>query len=122
MLVVELINITGHSPYDVYICDYTNTYCYLVESGLVECPPTIELDIPTQLEDVDNLIVKVIDSEDCEVFKVYTCPPTPTPTPTNTPTTTPTPTNGNCNCLRITNPTSGPLSYSYIGCDSLYYS
>ena len=99
MQVIEISGVTGHSPYNIVICDITNSYCYTVESGVVSIPPTLYVNIPTQLNGVNNILIKIIDSSGCETFQYAACPPTQTPTPTNTLTPTITPTNANCICL-----------------------
>lgn len=109
----ELTGISGHSPYDIYICDITDTYCYLVESGITTIPPSIELITPSEFGGVEELIIKVIDIEGCKFFRYYTCL-TPTPTTTTTTTTTPVPTE--CLCISVYNPTTVNLSFSYIDC------
>ena len=41
----EISGVTGHSPYDIIICDITNTYCYTVETGVVSVPPYLYINI-----------------------------------------------------------------------------
>ena len=118
MQVIEISGVTGHSPYNIVICDVTNSYCYTVESGVVSIPPTLYVNIPTQLNGVNNILIKIIDSSGCETFQYAACPPTQTPTPTNTLTPTITPTNANCICLIFKNPTLTIKNYSYINCNT----
>lgn len=98
---ITITGITGNPPFDIYACDITITYCYLVASSVVS-PPTLVLDVPPPLDNADDVVVKVVDSSGCTMFLNFLCPPSPTPTvtpgltptatPTNTPTNTPTPT------------------------------
>jgi uncharacterized protein (TIGR02145 family) len=80
--------------------------------------PTLYVNIPTQLNGVNNILIKIIDSSGCETFQYAACPPTQTPTPTNTLTPTITPTNANCICLIFKNPTLTIKNYSYINCNT----
>jgi len=117
MQIIEISGITGHSPYNILICDITNTYCYTVETGVVSVPPYLYINVPTQLSGSNSVLIKIIDSSGCETFQYASCPVTPTPTPTPTITPTITPTNANCVCLIFNNPTLTIKNYSYINCD-----
>lgn len=113
---IDITGSTGVSPYSVYVCDITNTYCYLV-TGSTSIPPTFSFNVPSPLFGVDQLLVKIVDSNGCEDFNFYSCPPTPTPTPTQTPTPTPTPTNL-CYCIEVINTGITNGLFSYIDCSS----
>ena len=77
---VDITTSTGVAPYDVYVCDITNTFCYVVATG-VTLP--YQFYVPAPLDNVSQLIVKLVDSLGCEFFESYQCPtPTPTPSPT----------------------------------------
>lgn len=115
MHTIEITGSTGVSPYTIYVCDITNTYCYLV-TGSTSIPPSFLFNVPSPLSDVSSILVKIIDSNGCEDFKVFTCP-TETPVPTPTPTPTPTPII-TCNCITIVNSGSTIGSFDYIDCDS----
>ena len=75
---ITISGVTGNPPYDVYVCDITNTYCYLI-TGSTLIPPTLIFNVPPPLEDVDSLLVKITDISGCTRFINYSCPPTPTP-------------------------------------------
>jgi hypothetical protein len=118
MQVIQINSLTGHSPYDITICDITNTYCYSGATGVTTAPLTI--DIPTELLGTTELLVVVTDSIGCEEIQYHFCNeliPSPTPTPTLTP--TPTPTNIVCNCISIENPSGVTLNFGYIQCSGL---
>ena len=115
MQIIEINSLTGHSPYDITICDITKSYCYIVASGVTSAPIMVE--IPTELLGTQELIVVVTDSTGCETFSNYNCF-TPTPTPTFTPTPTITPTNISCNCITFTNTGTTVGAFSYIDCDN----
>jgi hypothetical protein len=116
MQVIEITSLTGHSPYNISICDITFTFCYVVATGVVSVPPTLQLTIPTQLEGANQVLVVVTDAIGCQEFILQTCPSTPTPTPTITP--TPTPTRIIiCNCISFQNTTSGTLKFEFTQCN-----
>lgn len=116
MQVIEITSLTGHSPFNISICDITLTYCYVVATGVVSVPPTLQLTIPTQLEGANQVLVVVTDAIGCQEFILQTCPSTPTPTPTITP--TPTPTRIIiCNCISFENTTSGTLKFGFTQCN-----
>jgi surface protein len=111
---ITITGATGIGPYQIEVCDITNTYCVTV-TGSTNIPPTFTFDVPPPFEDVNSVIVKIIDSTGCETFHPYYCPPTPTPTPTPTVTPTPTPTYL-CYCITVNNPTTNDGYFDYIDC------
>jgi len=127
MQTIEITSATGTGPYDIYLCDITLTYCYLI-SGSTNIPPNYTFTIPYNVinyfpppanlifEGSQQLIIKLVDSVGCEFFQVYTCfTPTPTPTPTLTPSPTPTST---CRCITFENYTGFTCNFSYVDCNS----
>lgn len=116
MQVIQITSLTGHSPYDITICDITNTYCYSGVTGATTAPLTI--DIPTELLGTTELLVVVTDSIGCQEIQYHNCgEPLPSSTPTPTPTITPT--NSICNCISIENPSGVTLNFGYTQCDGL---
>jgi len=61
----------GTPPYDVYVCDITNTYCDLVSGGTYIT--TYTFDVPYPLNNVDQLLLKLVDSNGCEKFILMNC-------------------------------------------------
>ena len=118
MQVIEITSLNGHSPFDISICDLTLTYCYVVATGVVSVPPTLQLPIPSQLEGASQVLVVVTDSIGCEEFLLESCPLPPTPTPTTTPTPTPTMVVV-CNCISFENTTSSALNFSLTLCNNV---
>ena len=113
---LEITAITGTPPFDVYVCDYSNTYCFLTDSGVASIPPTLDISIPEEFTNVDELLIKIIDGDGCSTFKYYVCPTTTTTTePTTTTTTTTIP--SNCYCLTFENTTVSTLDFSYVDCN-----
>ena len=120
MQVIQINSLTGHSPYDITICDITNTYCYSGVTGATTAPLTI--DLPTELLGTNEVVVVVTDSIGCQEIQYHVCTTVPTPTPTPSFTPTPTPTNAICNCVSIENPSGITLNFGYTLCDgSLFY-
>ena len=114
MQVIQITSLTGHSPYDITICDITNTYCYLGVSGATSAPLTIN--IPSELINVDEVLVVITDSLGCSELQYHNCDdPKPSQTPTST--LTPTPTKAACNCISFENTSGVTLTYNYINCD-----
>ena len=69
---ITISGVSGTSPYDVYVCDVTNTYCFLVSGGTT-IPPSFTFEPVHPLNNVDSLLVKLIDSNNCEIFNYYEC-------------------------------------------------
>jgi hypothetical protein len=112
---ISITGVTGTPPYSITVCDTTLVYCYLI-TGSTTIPPTFTFDVPPPLDVADSVIVKVTDSNGCEIFLPYSCPPTPTPTPSYTPTPTPTPT-GTCRCIQVVNTGTTGGTFYYTQCD-----
>jgi len=114
MQVIQITSLTGHSPYDITICDITNTYCYSGVTGATTVPLTIN--IPNELLGTTELLVVVTDSIGCQEIQYYNCGvPTPSQTPTPTPTITPT--KSICNCISFENTSGVTLNFNYVNCD-----
>lgn len=120
MQVIQINTATGTPPYDIYVCDETLTYCYLVSTGVSVLP--VFIDLPQVLSGINRVIVKLIDSIGCELFLDVGCLlPTPsiTVTPSYTPTPTPTQTKYlyPCQCITFDNSGGGEdIGYSYRNC------
>lgn len=89
---IQITNIIGTPPFQVYVCNFTYDGCVFSNTinSISELP--FSIDIPSDFENVNQIIIKMIDSSGCEYFIPHTCPtPTPSVTPTLTPTITNTP-------------------------------
>ena len=123
MQVIQMNSVSGTPPYDVYVCDPTITYCYFVSDDVSVFP--LYIDLPTQLSGIGSVVVKVTDSNGCEIFYNIACQlPTPsiTVTPSYTPTPTPTQTvfGNNCRCIQFDNSGSGSdFGYQYTNCSGV---
>jgi hypothetical protein len=67
---ITITSISGASPYQIYICDQTITYCYFYQTFT---GGTITFDVPPPLDDADPIILKVIDSNNCEMIQLLEC-------------------------------------------------
>lgn len=62
--VVTINNISGTSPYDVYVCDYPPTQCLYVDR--INSSP-YEFEVPSLLLSFSEFTLKIVDSSGCEV-------------------------------------------------------
>lgn len=70
--IVQINSISGNSPYDIYVCDITLTYCYLVSGSTTIITP-YQFIVPPPLDNVTSLILKIVDSLGCERFVLLSC-------------------------------------------------
>ena len=82
---VTITSVTANTPVDIYYCDSMSENCVYV-STVSTFPYTFEVFPPYNTE---NINLKIIDSQNCEVIETILISPTPTPTNTKTPTPTP---------------------------------
>jgi hypothetical protein len=107
MQTVVVTSAVGTPPFQISLCDITNTYCYIVGVDVVSFPVT--LNVPPPIQTADTLLIKIKDAYYCETLQTTTSlSPTPTPTPTLTPSSYIT----NCNCITFDNST-GTLDYYF---------
>jgi len=96
MSLVQINNITGTTPIDVYIADINgNNQTYIDTISSPVPPPVYIISIPTLFSTAQQVMVTMIDANNCQTFHILYCGPVPTPsqTPTNTATPSITPTN-----------------------------
>ena len=68
---ITINNISGTTPFDVYVCDTGYTSCIYVSTITNgELPYTFE--IPPVYSSLTNFIVKVVDDNDCVVTDTVT--------------------------------------------------
>lgn len=63
-------SISGTSPYDIYVCDATITYCFFV-STITSAPYTFN--IPFPLDATTPIILKIVDGNNCERIYTLSC-------------------------------------------------
>jgi len=62
---IQITGVTsGLSPYDVFICDPSNTYCFYV-SGVTSIPPNVVINSDLFFPNEDIVYIKIIDSNGC---------------------------------------------------------
>jgi hypothetical protein len=87
---VTITSVTANTPVEIYYCDSMSASCVYVSTVSV-FPYTFSVPPPY---DEENIIIKIVDTQNCEDGYVIPITPTPTstltPTPTNTPSYTPT--------------------------------
>ena len=91
---VTITSVTANTPVDIYYCDSFSANCVFVSTVSVF---PFEFDVPSPYDETD-FVVKIIDTQGCNVGDTVIITPTPTssltptitPTQTGTPTTTPT--------------------------------
>jgi surface protein len=72
---ITITSVTGTSPYDITICDYTYNNCSVVATSVSSLPITVN--IPTQLDGLLSILVVITDSLGCTYFEQMTCEPSP---------------------------------------------
>lgn len=91
---VTISSVTANTPVDIYYCDSMSASCVYVAT-VATFPYTFEVPDPY---DNGDFVVKIVDTQNCEIGQIILITPTPTPsitptlTPTETQTSTPTPT------------------------------
>lgn len=72
-MIINISGVTsGQAPYDVYICDETNTSCFYV-SGLTNIPPSVVFDTEDYFPFEEVLNVKIIDTNGCVHYQNIFC-------------------------------------------------
>lgn len=71
-----IIQITGDTggvePYDIFLCDPTNTSCFYV-SGLTSIPATVEINTDNYFPNETVLYIRIIDINGCLYSKEIDC-------------------------------------------------
>jgi hypothetical protein len=91
---ININNISGATPFNVYLCDEFNITCVYIDTVPSSSLPYV-FQVPSIMEGQISFNIKVVDNNGCISVSNITLgpPPSPTPTPTNTVTPTITPTN-----------------------------
>lgn len=66
---ITINNITGATPFDIYVCDNPITTCIYIDT--ISTLPH-EFDIPSIMENQDDYNLKVIDNNNCITFLTLT--------------------------------------------------
>lgn len=68
---ITVNNITGSSPYDIYLCDYPETFCQIIASGVSSLPYTFT--VPPSMSGYSIFELKVIDNNGCVTLNYLDC-------------------------------------------------
>ena len=68
--IVQINSLSGTALFDLYVCDQTISYCFFVAS-ISGSPYTFN--VPPPLDSTTPIILKVIDSNNCEVIYLLSC-------------------------------------------------
>lgn len=73
MSYVEISNINGTPPFQIYLCDFAGNNCSLVQTEYdpVYWPVTVYL--PYSLTGSTTVFCKVIDGNSCESIQILSC-------------------------------------------------
>lgn len=66
---ITINDITGSTPYDVYLCDNPITTCFYVDTISV-LPYTFE--VPSILSNQNDFTLKIVDNNDCIITQTLT--------------------------------------------------
>jgi hypothetical protein len=70
---IRLNNIIGTPPFEVYVSDINGNNSYLVGIILNSVPPTVTITIPDLFNNIPQIGLTVIDSNDCSQFHIILC-------------------------------------------------
>ena len=79
---VVIYSAEGTPPFQISLCDMTNTFCYIVGIDVTTFPVT--LTVPPPLQNVNQMLVSIKDAYYCNTFQTLSFL-TPTPPPTQSP-------------------------------------
>lgn len=68
--IIQINSLTGTSPFDIYVCDQTITYCFFVASI---SSSTYTFNVPSPLDSTTPIILKINDSNNCEKIYLLSC-------------------------------------------------
>ena len=106
---VTISSVTGNTPVEIYYCDSTSGSC-VYQATVSVFPYTFDVPPPY---DEQNIVIKIVDTQNCEIGHTIPISPTPTTSVTPTPTLTPTQTSTNTPTPSITmtlTPTNTPTT------------
>jgi hypothetical protein len=64
---ITINNVTGTSPYDIYICDNPITICiYITTTSTIP----YSFDVPSILDSQNDFTVKIVDNKSCVITQI----------------------------------------------------
>jgi hypothetical protein len=73
MAMIEIISITGTSPYQVYVSDVYGNNEYFVGTISGAVPPTENFYLPTLFNNAPAIMLTITDANGCSKFKILQC-------------------------------------------------
>lgn len=70
---LNILSITGTSPYDVYVADEFGNNETLVGTISTSVPPTEYFYLPNIFNNAPAIMVRIVDANDCDKFKIIDC-------------------------------------------------
>jgi hypothetical protein len=67
---VEISSIVGVEPYDIYVCNTGFTTCIYI-STIVDADLTYIFSVPSLLESVPTLTLKIVDDDNCTILNNF---------------------------------------------------
>jgi hypothetical protein len=86
---IQISTISGETPIDVYISDYSRTTQLFL--GSINSPTSLPVN-SSLFNTMDNVLLIMSASNGCQTIRLLPCTPQPSSTPYLTPTLTPSPT------------------------------
>ena len=105
---VTITSVTANTPVEIYYCDSTSGSCVYVSTVSV-FPYTFDVPSPYDEEDI---VIKIVDTQNCIDGQIIAITPTPTQTQTSTPNSTPTNTPTNSSTPNITSSVTPTITSS----------
>lgn len=68
---ITINNISGATPYDVYVCDSSEITCIYIETITSGDLPT-NVNVPSVMEGQSSYVLKIIDNNNCVVKETLT--------------------------------------------------
>jgi hypothetical protein len=73
MTYVEISNINGTPPFQIYLCDFAGNNCTLVQTEYDPVYWPVIVNLPTTLTGSTTVFCKVIDGNSCETTQILSC-------------------------------------------------
>jgi hypothetical protein len=73
MAQLTINEISGATPVQIYACDSFGNQCELVLTYNNDVPFPYSIPLPTKFDVVPQIMVKMIDNNNCELLKLATC-------------------------------------------------
>lgn len=70
---IDIEDVNGTLPFSVYVCDEFFNNCQLLYTITDPVYWPVQITIPETFNGAGTLVIKIVDSQNCETFKVITC-------------------------------------------------